>query len=127
VVLNISGLQVTQNFVGCLKNVYINEVSVLHQMVENNPAVVYQGGGSMQPEYTCTEVVNIPISFPTSASKLRITKTEEMSTNFEIEFDFKSVRKEAVLVYMDMEDKDYTTGYHFGFIEVTGTTFVIIL
>ncbi|XP_060552945.1 axotactin-like isoform X2 [Ruditapes philippinarum] len=112
------GLQVTQNFVGCLKNVYINEVSVLHQMVENNPAVVYQGGGSMQPEYTCTEVVNIPISFPTSASKLRITKTEEMSTNFEIEFDFKSVRKEAVLVYMDMEDKDYTTGYHFGFIEV---------
>lgn len=108
----------TQNFVGCLKNVYVNEVSVLHQMFENNPAVVYHGGGSMQPEYTCKEVVNIPISFPTSASKLSITTAKEMKTNFEIEFDFKSVRTEAVLVYVSLDDTDYTTGYHFGYIEV---------
>ncbi|XP_053393740.1 axotactin-like isoform X2 [Mercenaria mercenaria] len=112
------GLQVTQNFVGCIKNVYINEVSILHQMQENNPAIVYQGGGSMQPEYTCKEVVNIPISFPTSASKLSISSTDDMKTNFEIEFDFKSVRTEAVLVFVSIDDTDHSTGYHFGYIEV---------
>lgn len=112
------GLQVTQNFVGCLKNVYVNEVSALHEMYKQNPRVVYHGGGSTQPEFSCKEVVNIPISFPTSASRLYIEATETMTKSFEIEFDFKSVRKDAVLIYLSLQDMDTSVEYNFGFVEV---------
>ena len=112
------GLQVTQNFVGCLKNVYINEVSVLYQMQQGNPRVKYNGGGSTYPHYLCEEVVNIPISFPTAASMLVVKTEEDMRLDFEIEFDFKTVRSEAIMFYTDLIESDTSIEYNFGYIEV---------
>ncbi|WAR24366.1 CTP5A-like protein [Mya arenaria] len=112
------GLQVTQNFVGCFKNIYINDVSVLYEMAKGSNRVKYNGGGSMQPHYSCKEVVNIPISFPTAASMLTLDSTNDMKDDFEIEFDFKTVRSEAVLLYLSLQDTDTAFEYNFGFVEV---------
>lgn len=112
------GLQVTQNFVGCLKNVYINEVSILYQMQQGSPRAKYNGGGSTYPHYLCEEVVNIPISFPSAASMLILNIEEDMKDDFEIEFDFKTVRSEAILFYADVIETDTSIEYVFGYIEV---------
>ncbi|KAL4235944.1 hypothetical protein ACF0H5_004332 [Mactra antiquata] len=112
------GLQVTQNFVGCVKNIYVNEISVLYELEQHSKKVQYHGGGSTRPEHSCHEVINIPISFPTSASMLKIEATEDMAQDFEIEFDFKTVRSEAILFYASIEDTDHSREYNLGYIEV---------
>lgn len=108
----------TQNFVGCLKNVYINEVSVLYQMSQSSPAVTYHGGATVAPHYSCREVVNIPISFPTAASMLKLDAREDMKTDFQMEFDFKTVRSDALLLYLGLKDADDVLDFNFGYIEV---------
>ena len=112
------GLQVTQNFVGCIKNVYINEVSLLYELANQNPAVVYHGGGSSNPDFICEEVVNIPLSFPSARSRLMLDATEEMKQYFEIEFDFKTVRNNAILLYASLMDVDTSFEFNFGYFEV---------
>lgn len=72
----------------------------------------------MQPSYGCTEVVNIPISFPTAASMLTLDTTKDMASDFGIEFDFKTVRSEAIMLYLSLQDMDRTIEYNFGYIEV---------
>jgi len=113
---------VTQNFVGCLKNVYINEVSVLYEMSKGSSAVTYNGGGSTQPLLACKEVVNIPMSFPTAASMLTLDVNVSMKNDFDIEFDFKTVRKEAMILYLSIQDTDTAFEYNFGYIEVCTRT-----
>lgn len=91
---------------------------MLYELELNRARVQYHGGGSTRPEYSCKEVVNIPISFPTSASMLKIKTTQPMEKEFEIEFDFKSVRPEAVVFYASLEDMDQSIDYNIGYIEV---------
>lgn len=114
----------TQNFVGCLKNVYVNEVSVLYERSKNDLSVMYHGGTLTQPKYTCEEVVNIPISFPTAAAMLKLDTTEEMKTDFQIEFDFKTVRSEALILYMGLKDVDSAVEFNFGYVEVKQMMFM---
>ena len=105
---------------------YINEVSVLYQMEQSNPRVKYNGGGSTYPHYRCEEVVNIPISFPTAASMLVVKTEEDMRLDFEIEFDFKTVRSEAILFYTDLIESDTSIEYNFGYMEVIFFFFILV-
>lgn len=87
-------------------------------MSQSNPAVTYHGGATVAPHYSCREVVNIPISFPTAASMLKLDAGEEMKTDFQIEFDFKTVRSDALLLYLGLKDADDVLDFNFGYIEV---------
>ena len=87
-------------------------------MLQGNPRATYHGGGSTSPDYVCQEVVNVPISFPTAAAMLVLDVQEDMRFDFEIEFDFKTVRSEAILFYVDVIESDTSIEYIFGYIEV---------
>ena len=91
---------------------------MLYEMSHNNSAVDYHGGALVEPLYLCQEVVNIPISFPTSSAMLKLDSTEEMKTSFQMEFDFKTVRAEALLLYLGVKDADNSAEFNFGYIEV---------
>ncbi|KAK3599841.1 hypothetical protein CHS0354_022411 [Potamilus streckersoni] len=112
------GLQVTNNFVGCLKNVYINDVSVLYALSDKDRRAQYHGGRAGTPHYTCEEVINIPISFPEANAMLLLDSDLETRYTLDVEFDFRTVRYDAILFYAELLDRDIINGNDYGYVEV---------
>ncbi|XP_053955451.1 axotactin isoform X1 [Anastrepha ludens] len=92
------GLQSQNNFVGSLKYVYYNDVSILYELHKSNPKVHYHG--VLEAEFQENEVNVIPITYPFATSHIwwPINHAEE----FNIKFDFRSSRTAAVLAYSDV-------------------------
>ncbi|XP_033739181.1 uncharacterized protein LOC117326534 [Pecten maximus] len=92
------GLQVTQNFVGCLKNVYVNEISVLHRLVGGDPQTQLKGG--TMPQQGCRKVQDIPMTFPKSGTMLLFDGYG--GQDLTVELEFRTVRQDAVLLYFNL-------------------------
>ncbi|XP_041351941.1 contactin-associated protein-like 2 [Gigantopelta aegis] len=109
------GLHVTQSFVGCLRNVYFNEVSVLFELSQSNAQCDYHGG--LAPLFTCQTLKEIPFSFPKSSSMLRwVTKRQQ---DLNIQLKFRTIRMDAILFYVQLISwKSEGGGYDFGYLEV---------
>ncbi|XP_036336765.1 uncharacterized protein LOC118746897 isoform X1 [Rhagoletis pomonella] len=92
------GLHSQNNFVGSLKYVYYNDVSILYELHKSNPKVHYHG--VLEAEFQENEVNVIPITYPFATSHIwwPINHAEE----FNIKFDFRSSRTAAVLAYSDV-------------------------
>lgn len=63
-----TGLKSTNNFVGSLKYVFYNDISIIYELNKNNPKVHYIG--ILRPEFYESDVHEIPITFPFSASHI---------------------------------------------------------
>ncbi|XP_037944033.1 contactin-associated protein-like 4 isoform X2 [Teleopsis dalmanni] len=107
------GLASHNNFVGSLKYVYYNDVSILYELQRGNPKVHYHG--VLEAEFQENEVHVIPITYPFATSHIwwPINHAEE----FNIKFDFRSSRTAAVLAYSDV-----TTSAGNGFWEIRLTS-----
>nr|CAD7256084.1 unnamed protein product [Timema shepardi] len=88
------GLVSSNNFPGCLKYVFFNDVSVLYELQKASPKVHYHG--VLRPELYETDVEVIPITFPFPAS--HIWWPSAKGQDLYLKFDFKSNRNMAVLV-----------------------------
>ncbi|XP_050401820.2 axotactin isoform X2 [Patella vulgata] len=108
------GLQITQSFVGCLRNVYFNDVSVLYNLKSGKKNCEYQGGRSAQ--YGCDPIQEIPITFPMAGSMLRwdVPKNDNLSVSFR----FRTVREMAILFSVELLARDGFGGYEYGYLEV---------
>ncbi|CAG9857429.1 unnamed protein product [Phyllotreta striolata] len=62
------GLKSTNNFVGSLKYVFYNDVSIIYELHRSNPKVHYIG--ILRPEFLEEDVQEIPITFPFSSSHI---------------------------------------------------------
>ncbi|XP_030746121.1 contactin-associated protein-like 5 isoform X2 [Sitophilus oryzae] len=62
------GLKSSNNFVGSLKYVFYNDISIIYELHKNNPKVHYLG--LLRPEFYEADVNIIPITFPFSASHI---------------------------------------------------------
>ncbi|XP_068148497.1 LOW QUALITY PROTEIN: axotactin [Drosophila tropicalis] len=107
------GLASHNNFVGSLKYVYYNDVSILYELQRGNPKVHYHG--VLEAEFFENEVNVIPITYPFATSHIwwPINHAKE----FNIKFDFRSSRPGAVLAYSDV-----TTSAGNGFWEIRLTS-----
>ncbi|KAH8410696.1 hypothetical protein KR222_005144 [Zaprionus bogoriensis] len=103
------GLLSHNNFVGSLKYVYYNDISILYELQRGNPKVHYHG--VLEAEFFENEVNVIPITYPFATSHIwwPINHAQE----FNIKFDFRSSRPGAVLAYSDV-----TTSAGNGFWEI---------
>jgi hypothetical protein len=88
-----TGLMSYNNFVGCLKYAFFNDISILYELKKGNPKVHYIG--VLEPEIYETDVDVIPITFPFPSSY--IWWPNRQSDNFALKFAFKSSRSMAVL------------------------------
>lgn len=89
-----SGLKSHNNFVGSLKYVFFNDISILYELKKGNPKVHYIG--FLSPELTETEVDMIPITLPFPSS--HILWPVASSDHLSLMFDFKSHKHMAILV-----------------------------
>lgn len=118
-----SGLQVRQNFVGCLKNVYVNDRSILNDLRSNISTSTLHGNTEVQ--YGCHRVSNISLTFPRSKSILYLSGYYD--SVFNVQFDFRTVRETALLLYLKIQTID-SFGYPAkGFVEVKITLTLVIL
>jgi hypothetical protein len=88
-----TGLKSYNNFVGCLKYAFFNDISILYELKKGNPKVHYIG--VLEPEMYETDVDVIPITFPFPSSY--IWWPNRQTDNFTLKFSFKSNRSMAVL------------------------------
>ncbi|KAK7508430.1 hypothetical protein BaRGS_00000669, partial [Batillaria attramentaria] len=109
------GLPVTRNFIGCMKNVYFNDQSVLYKLSSSGASTHYHGGE--KPTFGCSPVQDIPISFPNSASMLR-RQAGPRGENLTVEFNFRTVRKNSIMFYVELLSRRDGGGYDYGVMEV---------
>jgi len=88
-----TGLVSHNNFVGCLKYAFFNDISILYELKKGNPKVHYIG--VLEPEIYETDVEVIPITFPFPSSY--IWWPNKQANNFTLKFAFKSSQSMAVL------------------------------
>jgi hypothetical protein len=88
-----TGLMSHNNFVGCLKYAFFNDISILYELKKGNPKVHYIG--VLEPEIYETDVEVIPITFPFPSSY--IWWPNRQVSNFTLKFAFKSSQSMAVL------------------------------
>ncbi|XP_050531839.1 axotactin isoform X2 [Daktulosphaira vitifoliae] len=91
---NKPGLKSHNNFVGSLKYVFFNDISILYELKKGNPKVHYIG--ILSPELTEMEVDMIPITLPFPSSHIIWPVASQNHIN--LMFDFKSHKHMAVLV-----------------------------
>ncbi|KAK4876618.1 hypothetical protein RN001_009124 [Aquatica leii] len=87
------GLMSSNNFAGCIKYVFYNEISIIYELKKMNPKVHYIG--ILQPEYYEADVEVIPITYPFSGSHFWWPNNHTDSLS--LIFDFKSQSNLSVL------------------------------
>lgn len=88
-----TGLKSNNFFVGSLKYVFFNDISILYELKRGNPKVHYIG--LLEPEYADSNVDSIPITFPFHSSHIRWYHNHP--SQLFLKFDFKSYKNLAVL------------------------------
>ncbi|XP_058168365.1 axotactin [Anopheles ziemanni] len=96
------GLASSNNFVGSLKNVFYNDVSVLFELKKGNPKVHYIG--VLQEEFYEANVEVVPITF--SYAKSHIWWPMSNNDTLSLVFDFKSSKATAVLAYSEVQTSE---------------------
>ncbi|XP_050095320.1 axotactin isoform X1 [Anopheles aquasalis] len=96
------GLASSNNFVGSLKYVFYNDVSVLFELRKGNPKVHYIG--VLEEEYYEANVEVIPITF--SYAKSHIWWPMNNPDTLALKFDFKSSKASAVLAYSEVQTSE---------------------
>ncbi|XP_052893311.1 axotactin [Anopheles moucheti] len=96
------GLASSNNFVGSLKYVFYNDVSVLFELKKGNPKVHYIG--VLEEEFFEANVEVIPITF--SYAKSHIWWPMNNPDTLSLKFDFKSSKATAVLAYSEVKTSE---------------------
>lgn len=88
-----TGLWSRNNFVGSIKYVFFNDISIIYELNKNNPKVHYIG--ILRPEFYEADVQEIPITFPFFSS--HIWWPNNHTNSISLTFHFKSSNNLSVL------------------------------
>lgn len=105
----IKGMSSHNNFAGCLRYVFYNDISIIYELRKMNPKVHYIG--VLRPEFYEEDVQVIPITYPFASS--HIWWPNLRMNSLYLSLDFKSSRSMAVLAASDV-----TTANGVGYWEV---------
>lgn len=94
----IKGMASHNNFAGCLRYVFYNDISIIYELRKMNPKVHYIG--VLRPEFYEEDVQVIPITYPFASS--HIWWPNQRMNSLSLSLDFKSSRSMAVLAASDV-------------------------
>ncbi|XP_050508450.1 axotactin [Diabrotica virgifera virgifera] len=97
------GLKSTNNFVGSLKYVFYNDISIIYELHKNNPKVHYIG--ILRPEFYEIDVTDIPITFPFSSS--HIWWHNNFTDNLSLSFSYKASSNLSVVASSEAQTGIY--------------------
>uniref|UniRef100_A0A1B6DJE8 Laminin G domain-containing protein n=1 Tax=Clastoptera arizonana TaxID=38151 RepID=A0A1B6DJE8_9HEMI len=103
---NKAGLKSHNPFVGSLKYVFFNDISILYELKKGNPKVHYIG--MLEPMFYEFDIQVVPITFPFTAAHIKWPI--EKSNFLRLKFDFKTNRSLAVLASANVTTNNIT-GY----------------
>ncbi|GLH10251.1 Neurexin-4, partial [Gryllus bimaculatus] len=96
------GLVVTQNFTGCMENIYFNSTNVIRNIKEVAPYSAYDYNNLVYQRihvvYTCEEPPITPVTFLTKQSHVRLKGYEGVNT-MNVSFAFRTYEEDGLLVY----------------------------
>lgn len=92
------GMVSHNNFAGCLRYVFFNDISIIYELRKMNPKVHYIG--VLRPEFYEEDVTVIPITYPFASS--HIWWPNNRMNSLHLSLDFKSSRSMAVLAASDV-------------------------
>ncbi|XP_036355728.1 contactin-associated protein-like 4 [Octopus sinensis] len=108
------GLEVTQNFIGCLRNIYFNDKSILYDLRYGKGSTQYHGGTAVS--YGCNSIRNIPLSFPRVGTML--TLENPVKDDLDIQLEFRTIKDTAVLLYATLSTFNSLEGHDIGTLQV---------
>lgn len=96
------GLVVTQNFTGCMENIYFNSTNVIRNIKEVAPYSAYDYNNLVYQRihvvYTCEEPPITPVTFLTKQSHVKLKGYEGVNT-MNVSFAFRTYEEDGLLVY----------------------------
>ncbi|XP_073968823.1 axotactin isoform X3 [Rhodnius prolixus] len=95
-----AGLRSFNNFVGSLKYVFYNDVSILYELNKTNPKVHYIG--VLEPAFEEENITVIPMTFPFPSSHFWWRRSA-LYDSLSLTFEFKSSRNVAVLASSEVK------------------------
>lgn len=100
------GIVVTQNFTGCVENLYLNSSNIIKEMKEAH----YYGEGRrfelVNTLYSCVESPVIPVTFLTQNSFVKLKGYEGMSA-MNSSFAFRTYEETGLMLYHAFQTSGY--------------------
>nr|CAD7438043.1 unnamed protein product [Timema bartmani] len=92
------GLIVTQNFTGCMENLYLNSTNIIRTIKEANSYENYFVYEKVNTIYSCPEPPIIPVTFLTKNSFARL-KGYEGARSLNVSFSFRTYEEDGLLLF----------------------------
>ncbi|CAH1775534.1 unnamed protein product [Owenia fusiformis] len=96
----ISGVMTTPRtpFIGCLRNVYYNDISILEQVRLRNPSSDYFG---TKIQYGCQVIDDVSITFPSTKSMLKLP-IDSLSV-LQMSLEFRTLKSDGIMLYTEIK------------------------
>ncbi|KAG8190720.1 hypothetical protein JTE90_024856 [Oedothorax gibbosus] len=99
------GIAVTQNFTGCIENLFFNNTNFISELKQRLPS--YKQFGDLT--YTCQYEQVIPVTFVTSEAHLKLSGYKQAVMN--CSFDFRSFNEDGLLLYNKFSQNGFVKVY----------------
>ncbi|XP_035221319.1 neurexin-4-like isoform X2 [Stegodyphus dumicola] len=102
---NQNGIVVTENFTGCIENLFVNNTNLISELKERRSQ--YRQYGDLQ--FTCHYDAAPPVTFISSDSHLRISGYKQQIMN--CSFDFRTFNEDGMLLYNKFSQQGFVKLY----------------
>lgn len=100
------GLVVTQNYTGCLENLYLNTTNYIRQMKEAYNEGQYSRFEKHNVLYNCPEPPIMPVTFLTRTSFAKLKGYEGVRT-MNVSLSFRTYEDKGLIIYHEFSSKGY--------------------
>lgn len=104
------GLVVTQNFTGCIENIYLNTTNFIRELKEAYEEGQYSRFEKVNTLFNCPEPPIMPVTFLTRTSYAKLKGYEGVKT-MNVSLAFRTYEPRGLMIYHEFSSKGYVKVY----------------